>query len=77
VPETVQHGETGLLVERRPMALAQALRSLLDDQALCQRLGERGRKYVCEMWKWSHAVDVLEQHLYAVERACSRSRVIK
>jgi glycosyltransferase involved in cell wall biosynthesis len=68
VPETVQHGETGLLVERRPMALAQALQSLLDDQALCQRLGERGRKYVCEMWKWPYAVDVLEQHLYAVAR---------
>ena len=66
VPETVRHGETGLLVERGPAALAQALRSLLDDQALARRFGEQGRRHVCEMWEWSQAVDALEQHLYAV-----------
>jgi len=64
VAETVQHGETGLLVERRPEALAQALQRLLDNRPLARRLGEQGRQHVCEMWGWSRAVDLLEQHLY-------------
>jgi glycosyltransferase involved in cell wall biosynthesis len=66
VLETVRHGETGLLVERNPEALAFALQSLLGDRARARRLAERGRKYVCERWGWSRAVHVLEQHLGAV-----------
>ncbi|RMF34800.1 MAG: glycosyltransferase family 1 protein [Chloroflexi bacterium] len=65
VPETVRHGETGLLVERRPEALAQAIRRLLEDPALARQMGERGRRYVCEQWGWEQAVAALEEHLRA------------
>jgi len=65
VPETVRHGETGLLVERHPEALAQAIRRLLDDSALARRMGEQGRRYVSERWGWSQAVAALEEHLRA------------
>jgi MoaA/NifB/PqqE/SkfB family radical SAM enzyme/SAM-dependent methyltransferase len=40
----VEHGHNGLLVPPgEPAALAQAIRALLDDDALAQRLGEAGR----------------------------------
>jgi glycosyltransferase involved in cell wall biosynthesis len=49
IPEAVQHGTTGLLVEPNdPMALANALRQLLDDDELCKRMGIQGRRRVAE-----------------------------
>lgn len=45
IPDAVRDGETGLLVPpRSPEAVATALRRLLDDQALRQRMGARGRE---------------------------------
>ena len=47
IPELVRHGETGLLVpERDPRALADALATLLDDQALGAVLALQGRAAV-------------------------------
>lgn len=48
VPEAVAEGETGLLVDDPcdPAAVAQALRTLLGDARLRQRLGEQGRDRV-------------------------------
>ena len=47
IPELVRHGETGLLVpERDPRALADALATLLDDQALGAGLALQGRAVV-------------------------------
>jgi glycosyltransferase involved in cell wall biosynthesis len=43
LPEVV--GDAGLLVPPQdPQALAKAIQSLLDDEALCRELGQRGRK---------------------------------
>jgi phosphatidyl-myo-inositol dimannoside synthase len=43
--DAVRHGETGLLVDPLdPLAVAEALSSLLLDDALAQRLGEGGRR---------------------------------
>ena len=47
IPEVVRDGETGLLVPPEdPATLRDALVRLLDDPALCRRLGERGREDV-------------------------------
>ncbi|MPZ18559.1 MAG: glycosyltransferase [Luteitalea sp.] len=49
IPEAVMDRETGLLVpEGDAPALAQALDAVLADRALGERLGRRGREYVCE-----------------------------
>ena len=46
-------GETGLLVEPNdPDALAHAIRTLLDDPALRERLGARGRERVMRRFTW-------------------------
>jgi len=63
VQETVRHGETGFLVERRAEALAQAMQTLLDDPERARRYGEEGRRYVEREWNWERAVRKLEKHL--------------
>jgi glycosyltransferase involved in cell wall biosynthesis len=54
LPEVVGvSGETGLLVEpNSPDALVDAIRQLLDDPALRQRLGAAGRERVIERFTW-------------------------
>jgi glycosyltransferase involved in cell wall biosynthesis len=54
LPEVVgKDGETGLLVEpNNPEALVGAIRRLLDDAALCDRLGQAGRERVMERFTW-------------------------
>ncbi len=54
LPEVVGvSGETGVLVEPNdPEALLVAIRSLLDDPALRERLGTRGRERVMERFTW-------------------------
>ena len=54
LPEVVGvSGETGLLVEpNNPEALVEAIRSLLDDATLRQRLGDNGRQRVIERFTW-------------------------
>jgi colanic acid/amylovoran biosynthesis glycosyltransferase len=47
IPELVEDGQTGLLVPPRdPSALAEALRRLQDERALCERLARAGRERV-------------------------------
>jgi glycosyltransferase involved in cell wall biosynthesis len=47
IPELVEDGKTGLLVPPRdPSALAEALRRLHDDPALCERLVRAGRETI-------------------------------
>ncbi|MBO0903661.1 glycosyltransferase [Jiella sonneratiae] len=49
IPELVADGRTGLLVEERdPKALAQAIATLMDDQALAARLAAAGERRVRE-----------------------------
>lgn len=49
IPEAVLDGETGFLVpEREDVALAEKLDILLRDRDLGQKMGQRGREFVCE-----------------------------
>jgi phosphatidylinositol alpha-1,6-mannosyltransferase len=53
IPEAVRDGETGLLVDaEQPEEVSRALRSLLDDRILAQRLGAGGRRAVESYYNW-------------------------
>jgi len=54
LPEVVgTSGETGMLVEpNNPDALVKAIRLLLDDRELADRLGANGRERVIERFTW-------------------------
>lgn len=48
VDEAIKDGETGLLIEDTPQALVDALRRLINDTSLRQRLGKTGPQWVTE-----------------------------
>jgi glycosyltransferase involved in cell wall biosynthesis len=58
LPELVSHGETGLLVDNAEDLRAATLQ-LLQDDALCLKLGERGRE-VARRYTWSHFAESIE-----------------
>lgn len=61
IPEVVENGETGLLVEARDSgALAEAILRLLGDEALCHRMGAKGRAFVEESYTWAANADRME-----------------
>lgn len=58
IPEVVQEGETGLLVEPENVSsLATAILKLLNDLALSQQMGQRGREYVFSHFELEKNVD--------------------
>lgn len=59
-PETVIHGETGLVVAGRNRSdITAALVRLLGDPRLAQRWGAAGRRWVKEQWTWAASADRL------------------
>jgi phosphatidyl-myo-inositol dimannoside synthase len=53
IPDAVRHGETGLLVDaERVEPVIEAVRLLLTDRELAQRLGTGGRKAVESFYNW-------------------------
>jgi glycosyltransferase involved in cell wall biosynthesis len=60
VPESVIHGQTGLLVKRRPQELAEAIITLLKDPERSAHYGKAGRAHVLRNWDWHWAIDGLE-----------------
>lgn len=53
IPETIVHGDTGLLVpDSDPQALAEAIGGLLDDPERRKRYGEAARRRVQEEFSW-------------------------
>ena len=50
--DAIRDGVTGFLVEQSPAAVASALRRLLEDRALRDRLGEAGRAHAAES-RWA------------------------
>jgi len=62
LPEVVRDGETGLIVPRDDVpALQAALKRLVLDNALRERLGQRGRAHVEREYEWGHCVDLMER----------------
>lgn len=66
--EVIAHGQDGLLVAQQPGSIAEALGTLLDDPALCTRLGERGRAKVEERYRW----DIIAQRTLDAYQAILR-----
>lgn len=65
LPEVVVAGETGLVVPRDDVpALQAALKRLVLDAGLRERLGAAGRAHVERHYDWDHCVDLME-HCYA------------
>jgi glycogen(starch) synthase len=60
--EVVEHGVTGLLVEREdPEALADAVIRLLEDPAAADRMALRARERARQRFSWARCVDEYEQ----------------
>lgn len=67
LPEVVDDGETGLLVDpRTPNQLAAAIDKLGTDAAYCTRLGQNGRDAVVESYSWETMYDRYERFLEKV-----------
>ncbi len=56
-PESVQEGRTGFVVDgRSPDEIAEAVSRILNDPDLAARMGEAGRRWVLDRWRWqTHA----------------------
>jgi len=62
-PDAVLDGETGWVVPGgAPAAVADRVNALLADEELRRRMGERGRRWVEEKWRW----DLLAERLKAL-----------
>jgi glycosyltransferase involved in cell wall biosynthesis len=60
IPELIEDGVSGLLVEPRDVGgLAAAIRRLMDDRALAERLGRAGRARVVEHFDQARSVERL------------------
>lgn len=67
--ETIIDGVNGLLIERRPEAVAAAIERLARDTTYARELGEAGCRLAAERWSLRSAVDRLERQL--AERAAA------
>jgi D-inositol-3-phosphate glycosyltransferase len=67
--DTVQHGRTGVLVPARdPLAVAGALKYLLDNPVLRRRMGTSASAWVNDRYSWERVVDDLLERYRAVDR---------
>src|SRR5262249_6927925 len=74
IPESVVHGETGLLVPPQDtMALAEAIRQLIDDTKLRLRYGRTGRARIEQHFRIEHTVIPLIELLQKTSGAPIRS----
>lgn len=70
IPEVVADGECGLLVPPgEPVALAEGICRLLDDPALCRKLGEAGRDRAQALFDWDQ---IALRYEAALARAAGR-----
>jgi phosphatidylinositol alpha-1,6-mannosyltransferase len=63
-PDAVLEGETGWVVRGgAPEECAESLTALLKDPGLRARMGERGREWVVERWRWDLLAERLKELL--------------
>jgi glycosyltransferase involved in cell wall biosynthesis len=66
IPEVIESGTNGLLVAPEDVdALAGAIRRVLDDDGLRNRIAESGRRTVVDMFCWQSNISVLGDLLHA------------
>lgn len=70
VRETVHDGVNGLLVDRDPQCLADAMERLLCDPVLARKLGENGLHLVEQEWSLGRSIERLENHLLQISGGC-------
>jgi len=52
-PDAVINNKTGLIVDgRNPLEIAEVICKLLGDKKLAKQMGDEGRKWVVENWRW-------------------------
>lgn len=62
IPEAIRDGETGFITEEYDdAAIATALAALLEDRALAEQMGRRGREFVCDVFNLQTQTASLEQ----------------
>jgi len=67
VTDWLEHQVTGFLVAPGDVeGLAQGIQRLVQDPAVCQRMGQRAREYAWSHWRCSEHVDRLLEHLESV-----------
>ncbi len=69
VRESITDGDTGLLVDREPEALAATIGMLLDRASEADRLGHNGRSCVEAHWTWEKSIENIEHYLVQTARA--------
>jgi glycosyltransferase involved in cell wall biosynthesis len=78
IPEVIMPGKTGLLVPPRdPAAMAQAMRQVMEDPAMAQALGHRGREMVVEKFsreQMALAVEAVYDEAWERERRGNGAR---
>ncbi len=71
VPEYLQHGESGLLVESGDVTgLVQAAQQLLTDRALAERIGQAARQRMLTVFGWEQRAEELDQFYQQVAVTC-------
>lgn len=60
IHEEVSRAEAGLVVERSAAAVAEAILTLVNDQALAKNLGENGKRLVRRLFSWDAVAGQLE-----------------
>jgi phosphatidylinositol alpha-1,6-mannosyltransferase len=76
VPDAVQDGETGLLVDpHSPEEVARALMNLLTDRTRAARMGKVGRARVVQEFSWSRMAEQIYQVLCSSRGAVSSNNL--
>jgi glycosyltransferase involved in cell wall biosynthesis len=71
--ETIEHGIQGLLVERDPSQVADAIAELVDDPERLRRMGRAGFERA-KIFSWDHFVDRIDD---VVERTAFKARGVR
>lgn len=61
--ESVVHNKTGLLIKNNPSDLASAIKKLLSNKAVYQKMAKQARKEMVENWDWSKRGEYFESLL--------------
>jgi glycosyltransferase involved in cell wall biosynthesis len=70
--EVVRHGESGLLTDHTPEALAEAIIALLDDPARARAMGAAGQRDALARFDYERGLDAVAETYRATLRAAGR-----